>query len=67
MMELRWLERKTGKQCMNEWGYYYDETVRILQYRQQETVTDYRIALYDGSYLTTKRWTDWADVPTVSE
>lgn len=32
-VELRWLERPTGKRLMNEWGYYYDETVKELQWR----------------------------------
>lgn len=66
-VELRWLERSTGNRSMNEYGYYYDETVRVLQYRRQETVTDYSLSRDDGSYATIIRWTEWIDVPTVSE
>jgi hypothetical protein len=35
-MEIRWCERKTGKKLMNDWGYYYDETVIVLQYRDKD-------------------------------
>lgn len=65
--ELRWLERETGRQLMNEHGYYYREIERVLQYRIRETVTDYKLSLDDGTYLTTTVWTAWTDVPTVRE
>jgi hypothetical protein len=32
MIQLRWLVVETGKRLMNEWGYYYMETERILQW-----------------------------------
>lgn len=66
--ELRWLERQTGKTLMNEWGYYYQETVKILQYRNRLTATDY--SNYDvdaGDFRKTLAWTEWMDVPNIEE
>lgn len=66
--ELRWLERQTGKTLMNEQGYYYQETVKILQYRNRLTVTDY--SNYDtvaGDFGKTLTWTEWMDVPNIEE
>lgn len=51
MTELRWCEQKTGKKMMNDWGYYYDETVKVLQYRN----------------LVNDQWSDWKDVPIVPD
>jgi hypothetical protein len=63
MFELRWLERKTGKTKMNEFGYYYDETVKVLQFRTMNYVTDYGTK----DQIQTLRISDWQDVPTVTE
>lgn len=64
MIELRWLERKTGKQAMNEWGFHYDETVIVLQqrvrYGQDRWVPDHGV-------VTENVWSDWADIPVVEE
>lgn len=67
MFELRWLERKTGKRSMNEHGYYYDETVRVLQYRQKYDKTIYSGLGPHGDFLKELVWSDWVDVPTVEE
>ena len=69
MIELRWLEQKTGKRLMNEWGYYYDETVKVLQYRTQvvyhkDTVNDSGLSSGTREELV---WTPWRSVPTVAE
>ena len=64
MFELRWLESKTGKRLQNEWGFYYDETETVLQYRHKVPVTDYQS--YDGDrYRVTYEWSEWRDVPTI--
>lgn len=64
MIELRWLERKTGKQLMDGYGFYYDETERVLQqrvrYQQERWVTD-------GGAVKEMAWTEWADIPVVEE
>lgn len=63
MIELRWLERKTGNTLRNEWGYYYEETVMVLQqrvrYHQERWVPD------GGEPVKELAWTDWADIPVV--
>lgn len=63
MIELRWLERETGKRLMNEWGYYYPETVRELQYRFQQQTTDY--SSENQSKVTI--WSEWENIPIVKE
>lgn len=63
MIELRWLERETGKRLMNEWGYYYPETVRELQYRFQQQTTDYSIET--PCKITV--WSEWQNIETVVE
>lgn len=64
MIELRWLERKTGKQLMDGYGFFYDETERVLQqrvrYQQERWGTD-------GTLVKEMTWTDWADIPVVEE
>lgn len=68
MFELRWLERKTGKTLMNEGGHYYDETVKILQYRNKQAVTDYStMDPATGDFMRTTIWTDWREVPLFKE
>lgn len=59
MFEMRWLERNTGRKLMNEWGYYYPETERVLQYRHQRPVTDYS----SENMVTVTVWSDWQNVP----
>lgn len=54
MFELRWLEKETGRQLQNDWGYFYYETTKVLQYRQ----------LISGAESI---WSEWKDVPTISE
>lgn len=68
MFELRWLEKQTGKTLMNEHGYYYPETVRVLQYRNKQTVTDYSgVDPITSDFMKATIWTDWSDVKVVSE
>ena len=57
MFELRWAERETGKQLMNEWGYYYPETIKTLEFRARYHTP------FAGSNVTTE-WTEWQEVPT---
>jgi len=69
MIELRWLEQKTGKRLMNESGYYYDETVKVLQYRTQvvyhrDTLNASGLAMGTREELV---WTPWYTVPTVED
>lgn len=59
MFELRWLEKETGRQLQNEWGYFYMETVRILQYRNHITVKEYK----EDDTSTINKWSEWRDVP----
>lgn len=63
MVELRWLEKETGKQLQNEWGYFYYETIKILQYRQQITTTLYR----EEGNIQQLEWTSWMDVPVYND
>lgn len=67
--ELRWLERKTGKQLMNEWGYYYPETVRVLQYRNYNPVSYYSSwnGISEPQECFENKWTEWIDVPIIEE
>ena len=65
--ELRWLNRKTGVRLMNEHGYYYDETVRILQYRVYYDATIYSAIASNGDFLKEMVWSEWQDVPEVDE
>lgn len=67
MFELRWLEVETGKTLINEWGYFYQETTKTLQYRQQVNMTEYSQIHESGSggFVTSSRWTDWQAVPNV--
>jgi hypothetical protein len=63
MFELRWLEKETGRQLQNEWGYFYMEIVKILQYRYIKPITEYR----ENNALTINKWSEWIDVPTYIE
>lgn len=65
--ELRWLERKTGKQLMNEWGYYYEETVQVLQVRHKYDTTIYAGVGPNGDFRRELVWGEWGDVPVVEE
>ncbi len=66
MIELRWLNRKTGKTLMNEHGFYYEKTQKVLQYRQYRQFTNY--SHHDGiDFLKENAWTEWQDVPEVKE
>jgi hypothetical protein len=67
MFELRWLERSTGKKLMNEHGFFYDETVKVLQFRQQYETTFYGEIGQDGDFMKRMVWGEWKDVPTVTE
>lgn len=67
MFDLRWLEKNTGKRLQNEWGYYYDETVQVLQYRIKY---DKNIYAGNGPWPDDMRqmvWSEWRDVPVVVE
>lgn len=65
--ELRWLIRKTGKRGMNEYGYYYDETVRVLQYRVYYDATIYAAIGPNGDFARQMMWSEWQDVPEVED
>jgi len=67
MIELRWLEVETGNRLMNEHGYFYQETTKTLQYRQQVNMTDYSQVTESGSggFVTASQWAEWQAVPTV--
>jgi hypothetical protein len=66
-IELRWLNRKTGKTLQNEHGFYYDETVKILQFRQYYDKTIYAGMGPHGDFLKQMIWSDWIDVKEVNE
>ena len=40
MFEIRWAERETGKQLMNDWGYFYPETTKVLEFRSEEHTSE---------------------------
>lgn len=63
MFELRWLEKETGRQLQNEWGFFYVETVKILQFRQIIKETEYN----EKGTLAINKWSEWTDVPTLVE
>lgn len=65
--ELRWLNRKTGERGMNEYGFFYDKTVRVLQYRVYYDATIYAGMGSNGDFLKQMVWSDWTDVPEVDE
>lgn len=69
MFELRWLERKTGNKLMNEHGYYFDETHRILQFRYKynQPMYSYHSSLIPPEDRYEFVWSDWYDVPTINE
>lgn len=69
MFELRWLERNTGKKLMNEYGFYFDETVRVLQYRckYNQAVYSYTLDLHPPEDRFESVWSGWQDVPVVVE
>lgn len=67
-MELRWLERKTDKRLMDDWGFYYDETKRILQYRVKIAKANYdSLDSETGDFTVTSVWSEWQDIPVVVE
>lgn len=59
MFELRWLEKETGKTLQNEWGYFYKETIKVLQYRQKTKNTLYK----EEGTIEQIGWSPWMDVP----
>lgn len=59
MIELRWIEREEERQGAGETP--YSVTVRVLQYRQQEPDWGGHNEEPD------MRWTDWVDVPLVTQ
>ena len=67
MIELRWVERPVWR-VVEKYDTHQTEhrkIDRVLQYRLQ---TGNRIANDDGATLgVIHTWTDWQDVPTVSE
>ena len=65
--QLRWVNRKTGNKGMNEHGYYYDETVRVLQYRVYYDATIYAAIASNGDFLKQMVWSEWQDVPEVED
>lgn len=69
MFEVRWLERNTGKKLMNEYGYYFDETVRILQYRYKynQAVYSYTLDSHPPEDRFEIMWSQWQDVPVIVE
>lgn len=67
MVELRWLEKETGRQLQNEWGYFYYETIQVLQYRN---VTTTLVKVHDGDKVIEvpkQSFTEWIDVPVVQQ
>lgn len=69
MFEVRWHERATGKSMMNEFGYYFDETTRVLQYRYKynQAVYSYAPNLLPSNDTFISVWSEWIDVPVISE
>lgn len=66
MVELRWLERETGKILMNEHGYYEKETEKVLQYRFKEEKSYYSYnSINSNPEVKELTWCDWKDVETV--
>jgi len=66
-MELRWIKRKTGNQLMNDHGFYYDETVKVLQFRIYYDKTIYGGMGPHGDFLKQMVWSEWTDVREVDE
>ena len=69
MIQLRWLERPTGKTIMDDHGYYQPETERVLQFRQEYNATIYAGSPSDDLKHQTRQmvWGAWTDVPVVTE
>lgn len=65
--ELRWLIRKTGNRLQNDHGYYYEETIRVLQYRIYYDATIYAATAPNGDFLKEMVWSEWRDVPEVED
>lgn len=70
-IQMRWLKKPTGKTKMDEWGYYQQEEVVVLQYRTMYNETIYTIqheyADVVGNQQQKCKWGEWRDVPTVIE
>lgn len=67
MFDIRWIEKSTGKKLMNEHGFYFDETARVLQYRYKYNKTMYS---YAPNPIPSEDkfevvWSDWQDVPVI--
>ena len=67
MVQLRWIERPTGKTIMDNWGYYQPELERVLQFRQERDKIIYSGAPGETQHHRETHWTDWQDVPVVTE
>lgn len=67
MIELRWLERKTGRQAMDQHGFYYDETLTVLQKRVYYDATMYGGLGPHGEFSKQMVWSEWTDIPVVKE
>lgn len=67
MIEMRWLERRTGKNIMNEHGWLDAEVVTVLQYRERRKVMNMQKMRELGSSYREEVWSNWMDVPTVRE
>lgn len=63
-IEMRWLERKTGRNIMNEYGWVEPEIIKVLQYRQAKQIFS---SSSFGERTEVIDWEDWQDVPTVRE
>lgn len=70
MIELQWLERRITRKMIVGNGLNEIEVPdmeRVLQYRIK--ISDFEEILVGGEprYLDTSKWSDWQDVPTVTE
>lgn len=65
--EVRWLIRKTGNRLQNDYGYYYEETIRVLQYRTYYDATIYAAIAPNGDFAKQMVWSEWLDVPEVED
>ena len=68
MTELRWLEKRIGKKHdAHDNTSFNDDTVKVLQYRQQIDTTIYAGYGLAPRLTPSVHWSDWTDVPTVHE
>jgi hypothetical protein len=70
MFEVRWFEYETGKTTMNDHGFFYKETNRVLQYRYKYNQAVYSYSSNLGPSAEDRMeivWSNWEDVPIVQE